>query len=104
MKADSRIELRHEPARHGSYTSTDPLDRDRSHLLDLRLGIPVESGNHGFQQDLEGGHPLGVARQGHHRDYSASESLNRSIRLIIADDDGRPGLVCLAPPDRLEVH
>src|SRR5690625_3169924 len=87
MKADSRIELRHDPARHGPYAPTDPLDRDRSHLLDLCLGIPVESCNRGFQQYLEGGHPLGVARQGHHGDYSAPESLSRSIRLIIADDD-----------------
>src|SRR5699024_46863 len=47
MKADSCIELRHEPARHGSDASTDPLDRDRSNLLDLRLGIPVESCNRG---------------------------------------------------------
>src|SRR5690625_2386286 len=43
MKADSRIELRRDPARHGPYAPTDPLDRDRSHLLDLCLGIPVDS-------------------------------------------------------------
>jgi hypothetical protein len=82
---------------HDAQAVTHPLHGDRSDLLSLRLGVPIEPSLGGRKQDLERIDVLDVRCHGHHRDDARDDE---ALTMQVPCDGGVSSLRSLL--DRLD--
>ncbi len=60
MDAEGPVHVPHQGRGERAAASSNPLDRNRPHLVSLRLGVPLEPRHVGPQEHLEGVDPIDV--------------------------------------------
>jgi len=103
METQRFIECSAEFAGEHSNRPAHALDRNRTKLLGLGLGISVVSRRRCRQQDLEGVHVLGVRA---HRDNGydlTAEALSRTVRTVVAYDHFGAARVGFGASDWIQV-
>lgn len=103
MKTQRFIERSDVIASESSEVRTDSLDGDRSDLFGLRLGVTIQTGARGIEQDLERIDTLHVGGDRNNGDHASPHPLRCGVRSIIAHDDRWSPLVGLRPSDRIEI-
>ncbi len=104
VEAKGLVEGGEEVSSEDANTMADALDGNGSDLFSLRFRVALETGLHRIEEHLERVHARRVRGDGHDGDDASSEPLCRSVGTVVADDHGRPPLVCFCSNRWVEIH
>lgn len=104
VEAKCFVESLHDSRWNSPNPGTNSLNRNRSNLFCLSLGIGTKPGCFRGEFDLKGVDAGDIRGDWYNRHHPTPEATGRGVGAIVAHDDGGAPFVRLSSHDRVEAH